>query len=92
MSIKIFNDAFRNQTHDLPACSAVPQPATPLCAPRKVVYFNKIGISHNCKEKDLEICAFELETEASKSVSLSLYRVLSGGCIWFSSSSDGTLK
>jgi hypothetical protein len=27
---------------------------------------NKIDISHNCTEKDLEICTAELETEASK--------------------------
>jgi hypothetical protein len=87
MSMKNSNDAFENQTHDLLACSAVPQPATPLCAPRKVVCLNKIGISHNCKEKDLEICAFEVETEASESFRISsLYRALPGGCSWFISS------
>ena len=35
----------------------------------------KLVISHNCKEKDLEICATELETKSSKLTTLSLYRV-----------------
>jgi hypothetical protein len=29
MSMKNSNDPIRNQTRDLPACSAVPQPTTP---------------------------------------------------------------
>jgi len=29
---------------------------------RKTLYFRNFNISHNCKEKDLEICAVELET------------------------------
>jgi hypothetical protein len=37
MSMKNSNDTIRNRTRDLPVCSAVPQPTTPLCAP-----FNKI--------------------------------------------------
>jgi hypothetical protein len=41
---------------------------------RKDFNANKIDISHNCTEKDLEICAVELETEASKLIILSLYR------------------
>jgi hypothetical protein len=41
---------------------------------RKDLNANKIGISHYCTEKDLEICAVELETEASKLIILSLYR------------------
>jgi hypothetical protein len=45
---------------------------------RKDLYFSKIDISHNCKEKDLEICAVELETKASKLFTLSLYRVPTG--------------
>jgi hypothetical protein len=69
--MKKFSGTFGNQTHDLPVCSAVPQPATPLCTSRKVVYFNKISISHKCKEKYLEICAFEAGTEASILISLS---------------------
>jgi hypothetical protein len=35
---------------------------------------NKIDISYNCRKKDLEICAVELETEASKLIVLSSYR------------------
>jgi hypothetical protein len=33
MSIKNVSDTIRNQTCDLPACSAVPQPTEPPCAP-----------------------------------------------------------
>ena len=33
MSMKISNDTIGNQTRDLPACSAVPQPTAPLHAP-----------------------------------------------------------
>ena len=40
----------------------------------KNLYFNKINISPNCKEKDLEICD-ELVTKSSKLIILSLYRV-----------------
>jgi hypothetical protein len=42
---------------------------------------NKIDISHNCKEKDLGICAVELETEASKLIVLSLTRDPTGDFI-----------
>ena len=34
---------------------------------RKDIYINKMDISNNCQEKDLEICAGELETAASQS-------------------------
>jgi len=30
------NYTIGNQTHDLPACSAVPQPTAPLCIPRYI--------------------------------------------------------
>jgi len=33
----------------------------------KDIHVNKIDILNNCKEKDLETCAFELKTEESKS-------------------------
>jgi membrane-bound inhibitor of C-type lysozyme len=33
---------------------------------RKDTHVNKIDISYNCKEKDLEICAVQFETEASQ--------------------------
>jgi hypothetical protein len=39
---------------------------------------NKLDISHNCKEKDLEICTFELETEALKLIVFSLYTAPTG--------------
>jgi hypothetical protein len=32
----------------------------------------KIDISRNCREKDLEVCAVETETEASKLIVLSI--------------------
>jgi hypothetical protein len=41
----------------------------------KDLHFNKINISHNCKEKDLEIYATELETRSPKFIILNLYRV-----------------
>jgi hypothetical protein len=33
----------------------------------KDIQVNKIDFSNNCEEKDLEICAFEVETEACES-------------------------
>jgi hypothetical protein len=44
----------------------------------KELNFNKTDISYTCREKDLEICAVELETEASKLIILSIYRTLTG--------------
>jgi len=43
---------------------------------RKDMNIKKIDISHNCREKDLEICAVELETEASKLIVLSVIEFL----------------
>jgi hypothetical protein len=37
MSMKNSNDTTRNQTHNLPACSTVPQPTAPPCAPMMTV-------------------------------------------------------
>ena len=59
---------------------------------RKDPTVNKIGISHNCKEKGLEICAVELETEASKLIILCLYRVTRGHFNRFIKNLDNTLK
>jgi len=39
---------------------------------RKDLNINKTDISHACREKDLEICAVELETEATKLIILSV--------------------
>jgi len=36
---------------------------------------NKSDILHSCREKNLEIYAVELETEASKLIVLSIYKV-----------------
>jgi len=33
MSIENFDETIGNQTRIIPACSAVPQPVVPLCAP-----------------------------------------------------------
>ena len=41
---------------------------------RKDLYVNKIDISHNSREKDLEICAVEIETKATKLIIFYLYR------------------
>jgi hypothetical protein len=42
---------------------------------RKDQNVNKIDILQNCREKDLEICAVELETGESKLVVLSIYSI-----------------
>ena len=45
MSMKSSNDTIGNQTHNLPACSAMPQPTAPMCAPVWYIYipqFDKI--------------------------------------------------
>jgi hypothetical protein len=59
---------------------------------RKDLNANKIDISHNCIEKGLEICAVELETEASKLIILSLYRAPTGDFNPFIKNLDDTLK
>jgi hypothetical protein len=53
---------------------------------------NKIDISHRCIEKDLEICAVELETEASKLIILSLYRAPTGDFDQFIKNLDNILE
>jgi hypothetical protein len=52
----------------------------------------KIDILHKCREKDLEICAVELETEASKLIDLSIYRAPTGDFNQFLKKLDVTLK
>jgi len=42
------------------------------------MYFSKINISHNCKYKDLEICAVEVETKSYELIILSIYRAPTG--------------
>jgi hypothetical protein len=52
----------------------------------------KINITHKCTEKDLEICAVEIETEASKLTVLSLYRAHAGDFNRFTENFGDTLK
>ena len=53
------------------------------------LYFCKINISQHCKEEDLEICAFELET---KLIIVSLYRGSTGDFNQFMMNLDDALK
>ena len=53
---------------------------------------NKIDILQNCREKDLEICAVELETGASKLIVLSIYGAPTGDFNQFFKKLDDTLK
>jgi len=59
---------------------------------RKDPNFNKIDISHTCREKDLEICAVELEIEVSKLIVLCIYRAPTGDFNQFLKKLDDTLK
>jgi hypothetical protein len=45
---------------------------------KKEQCFNKIDISHHCKEQNLEICAVQLETKTTNFIILSLYGAPSG--------------
>jgi exonuclease III len=56
------------------------------------LYFSKINISRNCKEKDFKICAVKVETKSSKLIILSLYRVPTGHFNQFIKNLDDTLK
>jgi hypothetical protein len=47
MSKKNSNDTIRNQTHDLPACSAVPQPTAPLCTYSGKISYCTYGVKLN---------------------------------------------
>jgi hypothetical protein len=58
----------------------------------KDLYFSKIGISCQHKDKDLEICAIELETESSVLIILSLYRALTGDFNQCIENQDDALK
>jgi hypothetical protein len=49
----------------------------------KDLCFSKINISRNSKEKDLEICAIELDTNSYKLIILSLYRAPRADCRQF---------
>jgi len=55
MSMKNSNDTIGNQTHDLPACSAVPQPTALLCAPLLVMCCQKKNV-HKQQELNAASC------------------------------------
>ena len=59
---------------------------------RKALNFNKIDIPHTCTEKDLEICAVDMEIEASKLIVLCIYRAPIGDFNQFLKKLDDTLK
>jgi hypothetical protein len=54
--------------------------------------FNKIDISHHCKEQDLEICTVQLETKTFNLIILSLHRAPSGDYHQFLRGLDAILK
>jgi exonuclease III len=54
--------------------------------------FNKIDISHHCKEQDLEICAILLVTKTANLIIFSLYRAPSGDVNEFLKRLDAVLK
>jgi hypothetical protein len=58
----------------------------------KDLHWSKLNISHNCKEKDLEICAVELETKSFKLIILSLHRASTGDFKPSIMNLDDTLK
>jgi hypothetical protein len=59
---------------------------------RKDLNVNKINILQNCREKDLEICAVELETGASKLIVLSIHGAPTGDFNQLLKKPDDTLK
>ena len=44
-------DTIRNQIHDLPACSAVPQPTVPPCVPLDSGVIYKLGQLGVCRQR-----------------------------------------
>jgi hypothetical protein len=59
---------------------------------KKDQHFNKIDLSHHCREQDLEICAVQLVTKTANSIVLSMYRAPSGDIIEFLKRLDVILK
>jgi hypothetical protein len=53
---------------------------------------NKIDISHNSREKDLEICAVPIETKATRLIIFCLYRAPTGDFNKFIKRMDDTFK
>jgi hypothetical protein len=58
----------------------------------KDLYFTKINISHNCREKYLEICAIKLEIKSYKLITLNLQRTPTGDFNQSIKNVDGALK
>jgi exonuclease III len=59
---------------------------------KKDQHFDKIDISHHCKQLDLEICAIELITKTANLIILSIYRAPSGDINEFLKRLDAILK
>jgi exonuclease III len=59
---------------------------------KKDTRFNKIDISHHCKEQDLEMRTFKLVTKTANLIILSMYRALSGDINEFLKRLDAILK
>jgi hypothetical protein len=59
---------------------------------KKDQHFNKIDISHHCKELDWEICAIQLVTKTANLNILSMYRPPSGDINKFLKRLDAILK
>jgi hypothetical protein len=59
---------------------------------KKDQYFNKIDISHLCKEQNLEICAIQLVTKPANLIILRMYRSPSGDINEFLKRLDAILK
>jgi len=53
--MKKSSDIIGNRTRDLPACSAVPQPTAPPCAPGRDPVRSKIVINSNIIEQTLSV-------------------------------------
>jgi exonuclease III len=59
---------------------------------KKDQYFNKIDISHLCKEQDLEICAIQLVTKSTNLIISNMYRAPSEDINEFLKRLDTILK
>jgi hypothetical protein len=56
MSMKNSDDTIGHQTHDLPTCSAVPQPTALLCAPVNMVISSNVTTFIDVCLHILEMC------------------------------------
>ena len=63
-----------------------------MCVILSHLYCSKISVSHKCEEKDMEICAVELETISSKLIMLSIYGESTGDFNQFINYPDDAVK